>query len=117
MYADGDAKIPDVTVSPGRWRSVRSPGAIAIALGLILAFGLVAAGIAAQRRVGNYLKETDFYHLYAPDADRVLAGIAPRHTNNTGPGYPSSRRSCTRSPATTSRPGKRSRSSRRSRQP
>ena len=34
------------------------------------------------------MKETDFYHLYAPDADRLLAGSAPRHTNNTGPVYP-----------------------------
>jgi 4-amino-4-deoxy-L-arabinose transferase-like glycosyltransferase len=66
--------------------ALRAPAVIAIAL--VLAFALVVTWIGSQRRVGNYVKETDFYHLYAPDADRLLAGSAPRHTNNTGPVYP-----------------------------
>jgi 4-amino-4-deoxy-L-arabinose transferase-like glycosyltransferase len=44
--------------------------------------------VARQRMVGTYLKETDFYHLYAPDADRILTGHAPIRTFNTGPLYP-----------------------------
>jgi hypothetical protein len=64
--------------------AVRATAAIA----LVLAFALVVTWIGSQRRVGNYVKETDFYHLYAPDADRLLAGSVPRHTNNTGPVYP-----------------------------
>ena len=46
------------------------------------------AWIAQHRVVGNYLKETDFYHLYAPDADRIRSGHPPASTFNTGPAYP-----------------------------
>src|SRR5262249_44680497 len=38
------------------------------------------------RVVGSYWTETDFYMFWAPDADRISAGIFPEHPNNP-PGY------------------------------
>lgn len=59
-----------------------------LAIGLIALYAVVMAWVAQHRVVGNYLKETDFYHLYAPDADRIRSGHPPGSTFNTGPGYP-----------------------------
>jgi hypothetical protein len=42
---------------------------------------------ARQHPFGNYATETDFYHLFAPDAQRILAGEMPQNTYQ-GPGYP-----------------------------
>lgn len=42
---------------------------------------------ARQHPFGNYATETDFYHLFAPDAERILAGEMPQNTYQ-GPGYP-----------------------------
>ncbi|MGA1367895.1 MAG: ArnT family glycosyltransferase, partial [Blastocatellia bacterium] len=36
---------------------------------------------------GNYATETDFYHYYAPDATRLMAGAFPENPYQ-GPGYP-----------------------------
>ncbi|MBK7600628.1 MAG: hypothetical protein IPJ07_19790, partial [Acidobacteria bacterium] len=43
--------------------------------------------IARQHPYGNFATETDFYHLYAPDAERLAAGQFPANTFQ-GPGYP-----------------------------
>jgi hypothetical protein len=43
--------------------------------------------ISRAHPLGNYGTETDFYHLYAPDADRIAAGQFPENPYN-GPGYP-----------------------------
>jgi len=43
--------------------------------------------IARQHPFGNYATETDFYHFYAPDAERLAAGQFPQNTYQ-GPGYP-----------------------------
>jgi hypothetical protein len=59
-----------------------------LAIGLIALYAVAMAWIAQHRVVGNYLKETDFYHLYAPDADRIRSGPPPASTCNTGPAYP-----------------------------
>ncbi len=40
-----------------------------------------------QHPFGTYATETDFYHLYAPDAARITAGQFPLNTYQ-GPGYP-----------------------------
>jgi hypothetical protein len=40
-----------------------------------------------QHPFGTYATETDFYHLYAPDALRIAAGQFPLNTFQ-GPGYP-----------------------------
>ena len=40
-----------------------------------------------QHPFGTYATETDFYHLYAPDAARIAAGQFPQNTFQ-GPGYP-----------------------------
>jgi len=42
---------------------------------------------ARQHPFGNYATETDFYHLFAPDAQRILLGQMPENTYQ-GPGYP-----------------------------
>ncbi len=43
--------------------------------------------LARQHPFGNYATETDFYHLYAPDAERLASGQFPQNTFQ-GPGYP-----------------------------
>ncbi len=43
--------------------------------------------LARQHPFGNYATETDFYHFYAPDAERLAAGQFPQNTYQ-GPGYP-----------------------------
>ncbi|HEY8462266.1 MAG TPA: glycosyltransferase family 39 protein, partial [Blastocatellia bacterium] len=45
------------------------------------------AYIARQHPFGNYATETDFYHYYAPDAERLAAGQFPQNAYQ-GPGYP-----------------------------
>jgi hypothetical protein len=48
---------------------------------------LALVHIARQHPFGNYATETDFYHYYAPDAERLAAGQFPQNTYQ-GPGYP-----------------------------
>lgn len=48
---------------------------------------LMLSHLARQHSFGNYATETDFYHFYAPDADRLMAGQFPENTYQ-GPGYP-----------------------------
>ena len=55
---------------------------------LVVAYMAVMAWVGHHRVVGDYLKETDFYYLYAPDADRIRSGRVPTQTFNTGPAYP-----------------------------
>src|SRR5262245_11923776 len=43
--------------------------------------------LARQHPFGNYATETDFYHFYAPDAERLASGQFPQNTYQ-GPGYP-----------------------------
>jgi 4-amino-4-deoxy-L-arabinose transferase-like glycosyltransferase len=80
-------------VPPGEGREAPEGGRRAarswwLAIGLIAIYAVAMAWIAQHRVVGNYLKETDFYHLYAPDADRIRSGHPPASTFNTGPAYP-----------------------------
>jgi 4-amino-4-deoxy-L-arabinose transferase-like glycosyltransferase len=72
------------TPARGRSRQKASTGALA----LVLVYVAAMAWVAQHRVVGDYLKETDFYHLYAPDADRIRSGQLPANTFNTGPAYP-----------------------------
>ncbi|NBO64573.1 MAG: hypothetical protein EBU88_06975 [Acidobacteria bacterium] len=58
---------------------------IPVAVGLLHLLLLIWA--ARQHPFGNYATETDFYHFFAPDADRILAGEMPENTFQ-GPGYP-----------------------------
>src|SRR5262245_24685556 len=43
--------------------------------------------IARQHPFGNFATDTDFYHYYAPDAERIATGQFPNNTFQ-GPGYP-----------------------------
>jgi len=52
-----------------------------------LAHLLALVTLALQHPFGNYATETDFYHLYAPDAERIASGQFPQNTFQ-GPGYP-----------------------------
>src|SRR5215468_3876605 len=56
-----------------------------ILISLIHFFTLVY--LARRHPFGNYATETDFYHFYAPDAERLAAGQFPQNTYQ-GPGYP-----------------------------
>src|SRR5215813_4486662 len=59
----------------------------ALPLLVCLAHFFILAYLARQHPFGNYATETDFYHLYAPDAERIAAGQFPQNTYQ-GPGYP-----------------------------
>src|SRR5262245_53377707 len=48
---------------------------------------LMLVQLARRHPFGNYATETDFYHFYAPDAERLAAGQFPQNTFQ-GPGYP-----------------------------
>jgi len=48
---------------------------------------LTLVHLARQHPFGNYATETDFYHFYAPDAERLAAGQFPQNTYQ-GPVYP-----------------------------
>jgi 4-amino-4-deoxy-L-arabinose transferase-like glycosyltransferase len=67
--------------------SRRLVGPWSLSLLLVVAYVGVMAWVGARRVVGDYLKETDLYHYYAPDADRLQAGRAPENPFQ-GPGYP-----------------------------
>ena len=54
---------------------------------ICLAHLLTLIYLARQHPFGNYATETDFYHFYAPDAERLAAGQFPQNTYQ-GPGYP-----------------------------
>lgn len=54
---------------------------------LCLVHLLTLVFLARQHPFGNYATETDFYHYYAPDAERITAGQFPQNTFQ-GPGYP-----------------------------
>jgi 4-amino-4-deoxy-L-arabinose transferase-like glycosyltransferase len=66
-------------------RLVKFEIVIPVAVGLLHLAILV--NVARQHPFGNYATETDFYHLFAPDATRILAGEMPQNTFQ-GPGYP-----------------------------
>jgi hypothetical protein len=47
----------------------------------------ILVSLARQHPIGAYATETDFYHLYAPDAERIARGQFPENKFQ-GPGYP-----------------------------
>ncbi|MFN7947240.1 MAG: glycosyltransferase family 39 protein [Blastocatellia bacterium] len=59
----------------------------ALPLLLCLAYFVTLVFIARAHPFGTYATETDFYHYYAPDAERVAAGRFPENPFQ-GPGYP-----------------------------
>jgi pimeloyl-ACP methyl ester carboxylesterase len=69
--------------SPWR-RSLMRAGPIIL---ISLIHFLTLAYLARQHPFGNYATETDFYHFYAPDAERIASGQFPQNTFQ-GPGYP-----------------------------
>lgn len=60
---------------------------IVIPIAVCLLHLAILVNVARQHPFGNYATETDFYHLFAPDATRILAGQMPQNTFQ-GPGYP-----------------------------
>jgi|SRR5262245_23674653 len=59
----------------------------ALPLVICLAHFIILAYLANQHPIGNFATETDFYHYYAPDAERISRGQFPTNTFQ-GPGYP-----------------------------
>lgn len=53
---------------------------------IALAFLLTLVYVARTHTFGTYGTETDFYHFYAPDAERIAAGQFPENTYQA-PGY------------------------------
>lgn len=60
---------------------------VGLAVLIALAHFITLVYLARQHPFGNYATETDFYHFYAPDAERIAAGQFPQNTYQ-GPGYP-----------------------------
>ncbi len=58
-----------------------------IAVIICLVYFAFLAWFSRQHPFGTYATETDFYHLYAPDAARLSAGQFPANEFQ-GPGYP-----------------------------
>jgi len=54
---------------------------------ICLAHFIILAYLANRHPIGNFATETDFYHFYAPDAERISHGQFPTNTFQ-GPGYP-----------------------------
>lgn len=52
-----------------------------------LAAFIFFAVAARNHPLGTYATETDFYHFYGPDAERIAAGLFPENPYQ-GPGYP-----------------------------
>src|SRR5215510_9724500 len=61
--------------------------ALTFAILICLVHFLSLAHFARQHPFGTYATETDFYQLFAPDAERILSGKFPQNTFQ-GPGYP-----------------------------
>ncbi len=62
------------------------PSEIAAAV-ICLVYLIFLVYFSRQHPFGTYATETDFYHLYAPDAARIAAGLFPLN-DFQGPGYP-----------------------------
>jgi 4-amino-4-deoxy-L-arabinose transferase-like glycosyltransferase len=54
---------------------------------LCFVYFLILAYLSRSHPFGAYATETDFYHYYAPDAERIAAGQFPENPFQ-GPGYP-----------------------------
>src|SRR5262245_35846400 len=81
ITSDTFGRQPDQ--SERKWlRTVRS-----FAILICFTHFLVLAYLARQHPFGTYATETDFYQLFAPDAERILSGKFPQNTFQ-GPGYP-----------------------------
>jgi hypothetical protein len=82
---DNPSGVLDYQLSP----LLRPRAAVVRALSwlLCLAHLLVLSLLARRHPFGAYATETDFYHLFAPDAERLLAGQFPLNTFQA-PGYP-----------------------------
>ncbi len=67
--------------------AIRNPKSAIVAALICLLYFVFLASFSRQHTIGTYATETDFYHLYAPDAARLAVGQFP--TNEfQGPGYP-----------------------------
>lgn len=67
--------------------ALRTPHSALLAAVICLFYFLFLAYFSSQHPFGTYATETDFYHLYAPDAARLNAGQFPLNEFQ-GPGYP-----------------------------
>ncbi len=65
----------------------RIPHSEIIAAVICLLYFAFLVYFSRQHPFGTYATETDFYHLYAPDAARIAAGQFPLNSFQ-GPGYP-----------------------------
>ncbi|HEX5080700.1 MAG TPA: glycosyltransferase family 39 protein [Blastocatellia bacterium] len=74
---------PQSAIRNPQWKN---PQLILPALICLVHF-LALVYVAHQHPFGNYATETDFYHYYAPDAERLAAGQFPQNPYQ-GPGYP-----------------------------
>ena len=57
------------------------------ALGYCTGILILALSIGHFHQIGAFGEETDFYHAYGPQTERILAGEPPRMTGNNSPGY------------------------------
>jgi len=74
----------DAITEPSKIQNLKSEMAAGLICLLYFAFLIY---FSRQHLFGTYATETDFYHLYAPDAARIAAGQFPLNSFQ-GPGYP-----------------------------
>ncbi|MFN7927302.1 MAG: glycosyltransferase family 39 protein [Blastocatellia bacterium] len=67
--------------------AIRHPYSEIAAAIVCLSYCIFLVFFSRQHPFGTYATETDFYHLYAPDAARIAAGQFPLN-DFQGPGYP-----------------------------
>jgi hypothetical protein len=76
-------RSPQPAIRNGRGRNPRHILPILICLAHFISL----VYLARQHPFGNFATETDFYHFYAPDAERLSTDQFPQNTFQ-GPGYP-----------------------------
>ena len=74
---------------------------LALPAAIMAASLLTLAVLARHHTLGSYATETDFYHLYGPDAERIGTGQLPEN-DNKGPAIRRSWRWSASPPATSS---------------
>ena len=75
------------TPSTSGWFALAGEKRWLLPLLLCLVYFGVLAYVGRSHPFGTYATETDFYHLFAPDAERIATGRFPENPYQ-GPGYP-----------------------------
>src|SRR5262245_17541869 len=79
--AQNHPQVANGILAPAKVKRLILP--LLMSFACLLTFGYIAR----THTFGTYATETDFYHFYAPDAERIAAGQFPENTYQAA-GYP-----------------------------